>query len=457
MVLRPVHLTIFGCLFWALGLLSSVYAVCEYWGLHQTVLYPQYCMWYQSRFGWVQLVLGLSCLLASIFTGKQLFGIFLFLMASHGIVFGLWQAPIPSRADTLQGLSVNSIARYLKSSAESGGSSNSPSLFVQMRKCMVERHEQSLGKTNGALLASIVLGDKVVNLPSKVKKDFRRSGVSHLLAASGFNLSIFVTATCLCLRLITRYNTFIAFAGILSVLGFVLLAGPSPSVVRATIWAMLLLLLKLTDRRINLFALLSFSLFLHLVIDPFSILDIGWQLSYAATASILCGVKNIEECHLEKDFSITEFILKWFRSVVAVVLMAQAAVLPLACLYFKQINALFLPVNLLLDPLIAPLTILGFVSSWFSLWCPGVAWCLDKLALFPLEYMLWVTSFFSRLEFSQINIKPPPTLIFVEYCAALVYFVFAKQSQSKLKRNFRFASIVFYLSLLLLLLSSICP
>lgn len=521
---RPVHLTALGCLSWAAGLLVAIYSVCDYWSKHEPLLNPQYYMWYQLNLGWCQILIAAICVIIGIAARKDLFGVFLYLMASHGLLYGLAQAPVPDQSDicfklnqtvfvqahieeglglksslvdeiksdglvlncrssiypnktgegnhisaqakveSLQFMSVNSIGRCLKNRVfsrlhvlevdEFSNCSLSVPVFVQMRKLMVERHEEILGSVNGALLASIVLGDKVVDLPSSVKSDFRRSGVSHLLAASGFNLSIFVTAMCLCLRLITRYSAIISIAGILSVISFVLLAGPSPSVVRAAIWAVLLLLLKLTDRRINLFALLAFSMFLHLVIDPFSILDIGWQLSYAATASIICGVENIVGKENGQKFSILESILKWFRTASIVVLMAQAAVLPLACLYFKQINAMFLIVNLMLDPLVAPLTILGFISSWVSLVGRDVAWVLDILAYYPLEYMLWVTNFFSRVEISQISIKPPPTWILCEYSIAFIYFVYAKQG---LKRDFKFASLVFFLSLLLLLLSSICP
>lgn len=519
-------MTAIGCLFWAAGLCAAIICICDYYRVNDSTINPQYYIWYQSNFVWCQWLIAFLCGLVALLWRNISFGVYLHLMASLGLLFGLMQAPVPrvddisfeqgkdvlirahieealglktylindivcnghvlechssifsnkvdagkdifatAKVGSLKNMSRSSVARALKNGVfsclrivqvkETYWSSKKLPVFVQMRKTMVERHEQILGKTNGTLLASIVLGDKVVDLPASVKIDFRRSGVSHLLAASGFNLSIFITAMCLCLRTITRYGAIIAFAGILSVLCFVLLAGLSPSVVRAAIWAILLLLLKLKDSRINLFALFSFSMFLHLIIDPFSILDIGWQLSYAATASIICGVQHLESEFSEKSFSVMQAVIKWLRSATVVVLMAQAAVLPLACLYFKQINLLFLPVNLLLDPLVAPLTILGFISSWAGLLWRELAWCLDMLAYYPLEYMLWVTSSFAKLEFSQVDIKPPPLWILVEYSTALIYFVFANQS-CKDKPNSRFASVVFYLSLLLLLLSSICP
>lgn len=524
MDLRPVHLTIFGCVFWALGLFASIYSVCDYWCHHNLFSCVQYYKWYQTNFGWCQICIALLCLAVVLITRKEYFGVFLYLVANLAIVFGLLQAPTPlpddyyfvpgrtvllsahvedglglktssiqeikindqkvestssiypneikqgkhvliqAQSKSLEGMNLNSIARFLKIRIFSrlnilyeqviGDCPCSLPVFVRMRKCMVERHEQILGKTNGALLSSIVLGDKVVDLPSVVKNNFRRSGVSHLLAASGFNLSIFVTAMCLALRLFTRFSLLVSTAGIISVIGFVLLAGPSPSVIRAAIWAILLLLFKLSDRRINLIALLAFSMFLHLVMDPFSILDIGWQLSYAATASIVCGVENVVLEKQENKLPILKSLFLWFRSASSVVLMAQAAILPLACLYFKQINALFLVVNLLLDPLVAPLTILGFVSSWVCLLDRELGWYLDILAFYPLEYMLFLTSFFSRLEFSQLNIKPPPVWILIEYTFAFIYFIVTKQI---CKRDFKFACIVFLLSLSLLLVSSICP
>lgn len=62
----------------------------------------------------------------------------------------------------------------------------------KIRKGIINTHISHLGDHSGKLLASIVLGDRAVNLPSKVRDSFRACGLSHLLAASGFNLSILV-------------------------------------------------------------------------------------------------------------------------------------------------------------------------------------------------------------------------------------------------------------------------
>lgn len=515
---RPVLLTATGCLYWTAGLFVAVYAVCHYWSINDCCTVPQYCIWYQKSFSNFQWYLAAACFSVSLFCKKDLPGIFLYLMATQGLVFGLVQAPFPESSDlcfkkpgtafyveghtgeslgyksailsdieensgfilpckscvykvsavegkhvagiavleNMKGLSISNIGKYLKNgifsrlriddSVEKYCPHVEP-IFISIRKNMVEKHIQALGKTRGTLLSSIVLGDKVVDLPSFVKGNFRRSGVSHLLAASGFNLSIFVASICLCLRFCTRSAIACAIAGMLATISFVLLAGTSPSVIRAAVWAILLLVLKLTYRRVHMGALFSFAMFIHLVLDPFSVLDIGWQLSYAATASIICGVEYFGR---EKKF----FVWRWFKSTVSVILMAQAAVLPLACLYFKQINLLFLASNLFLDPLVAPLTILGFASSWFCLLSPELAHWLDLLAYFPLEYMLFITKYFASLKFSQLNIAPPPGWILCEYTASLMYFVLERQRK---KGQEKFACLVYLLSLALLLLASICP
>ncbi len=521
-VFRTTSITVAGCLFWAAGLLSAVICVCDYWLKNDPSLQPRYYIWYLIYFGWFQWYLAGVCILASYAFGSRLAGVFFYLIATQGLIYGLIQAPVPkaddmcflkqgtivnldfhveegmgfdsTRITEMQGknlkigagckcsaypsefqdglhveacvsvegirkMSINSMGRYLKDGVYSRLKIESvscvksccrpPPFFVCMRKRMVERHEEILGQTRGALLSSIVLGDKVVALPDFVKRNFRKSGVSHLLAASGFNLSIFVAALCLALRLFTKSQWVIAGAGMVSVISFVLLAGASPSVVRAAIWAALLLTLKLAHRRVNLLALFCLSMFLHLAFDPFSILDIGWQLSYAATISIICGIDN-------EGFEQKNFFWRWFKSAATVILMAQAAVLPLACLYFKQVNWLFLASNLLLDPLVAPLTILGFISSWLGLFSRDLAWCLDILSYYPLEYMLSLTKFFGALKFSQLNIHPPAIWILCVYAASFIYFVY-----SNCKRNYQddkiFASLVYFLSLILLLLSSICP
>lgn len=516
-VFRPVLLTATGCLYWTAGLFVAVYSVCHYWISNNPGAQPQYCIWYQQNFAAFQIFLACACLLVSLGCKKDLPGVFLYFMATLGLLFGLLQAPAPEGSDlyflepgatldvkahigesvgyktaliteictepkisadckssihqisakegrhiagkaTLEGIkdeSISNAARCLKNRIfsrlrlEGATEETCPCpepFFVSIRKLMVAHHAKALGKTRGALLSSIVLGDKVVELPAFVKGRFRRCGVSHLLAASGFNLSIFVGAICLGLRFCTRSIGLIAIAGITAIASFVLLAGSSPSVIRAAIWAALLILLRLTHRQVHMGALFSFSMLIHLALDPFSVLDIGWQLSYVATAGILCGIEHV--------MSEPKFCFKqWLKSTVIVILVAQAAVLPLACLYFKQINCLFLVSNLALDPFVAPLTILGFASSWICLCSADLAWCLDMLAYYPLEYMLFVTRFISALKFSQFDIAPPPGLILCIYATSFLYLIYVRDKHNQK----RFAALVYGLSLALLLLSSICP
>ncbi|MBX9723840.1 MAG: ComEC/Rec2 family competence protein, partial [Candidatus Obscuribacterales bacterium] len=110
------------------------------------------------------------------------------------------------------------------------------------RESLLSFHRNALGAEDGDLLASIVLGDKAVKLGQDITDKFRACGLSHILAASGFNLSVVAIAIYFVLRFCVR-NLWIANSiCFLGMLVFVVIAGPSPSVVRACLMGALLLL-----------------------------------------------------------------------------------------------------------------------------------------------------------------------------------------------------------------------
>ncbi len=159
-----------------------------------------------------------------------------------------------------------------------------------------------------------------------------------------------------------------------------------------------LLVIKLTKLRAQLLATLASALLITLIADPGALTDVGLQLSYAATAGLILCARPLSEliCAGRK-----EKIIRWFAETVAVVFASQLAVLPIQLVYFWQLGLMFLPANLVITPILAPLTILGFVSSVLALFFPLhgfvestfslLVWMVDMLALLPLELMLrWV-------------------------------------------------------------------
>lgn len=278
-----------------------------------------------------------------------------------------------------------------------------------IRNSIVSTHRFNLGQERGNLLSSIVLGEAAVGLDDDVQKLFRETGLSHLLAASGFNLTIIVASVYFVARAITKSISLISVFSLAAVAGFVCLAGNSPSVMRAAIMCVLVIASKWAFRRLHMGSALASSLILAIIQDPICVTDIGFQLSYAATAGILLGAQPLSE-------SFQKYI-KWTPMVcmcdlVAVILVAQLTVLPLQMLYFWQVGMLFLPANIIVDPFIVPITSLGFLSSLIAplsnyvAGCTQICWGLDQITGIMLNCIVRILKLMTSVGETQIRGAP---------------------------------------------------
>ena len=271
-----------------------------------------------------------------------------------------------------------------------------------IRQRLVAIHEANLGAELGDLLCSMVLGDRAVSPDASIEDSFRQVGLSYILAASGFNLTIVTAVTYLSLRLIVPSIRLVNAVSFLAMVCFVGIAGASSSIVRAALMCGMVLLAKSFFRSVDIACALAASLMVNLMIDPWSIMDVGLQLSYGATIGIVCSASALSALLYGGGGR----VLKWTADTFAVVVTAQASVMPIQLVYFFQAGALFLPANLLVAPLITPLTVLGFASSMLSLLhtsCAGLNAIVDRLCFLidlscrlPLEYMLTVVRYLAH-------------------------------------------------------------
>ncbi|MEZ4488165.1 MAG: ComEC/Rec2 family competence protein [Cyanobacteriota/Melainabacteria group bacterium] len=327
-------------------------------------------------------------------------------------------------------------------------------MIEEMRSAIISQHRANLDRTEGDLLSSIVLGDRSTDLPKEVLADFRKTGLSHLLAASGFNLSILVGAIFYLFSFKGGRRATVAIIALSGIAIFVLLAGLSASVARAASMWSLIVLLRLLYRRPNPCSLLSLSLFIFVFTDPVCLLDVGLQLSYAATYGIICGIKPL---HQRLEDSTKNRPLKWLLELVSVILLAQAAVLPIQLYYFWETGLMFVAANLLLDPVVAPVTICGFLSSLSIIFATllkplaepllYLAFGLDRLANLPLSYMLHVAHSLASIENSSLVTGPPPVWSIALYGTSYYLVVKNLAGGQKLMQ----AVLLYSLSLILLL------
>jgi competence protein ComEC len=224
-------------------------------------------------------------------------------------------------------------------------------------------------------------------MPADLNDDARTAGLSHLTAVSGENCAI-VLALVLALvkptRLGRRGRSLVAFLGLV---GFVVLARPSPSVLRAALMGGIALLgLALGRRRAAVPALLGAATLL-LLADPDLALAAGFVLSVLATGSLLLIAPGWAD-------ALAERMPRPLAETLAIPLAAQVAVTPVVVLLSGSISLAAVPANLLAAPAVPVATVLGVVVVLLAPIASGAAAHVATVAGWPCS---WIAAVAHRL------------------------------------------------------------
>jgi competence protein ComEC len=227
-----------------------------------------------------------------------------------------------------------------------------PSWPVSIRSHAREAIERALPPASAALLAGLLLGERT-SLPPEIDTAFRRAGVYHVLAVSGFNVALIAGATFALLRLVRFPRRAAAGGAIVVVAGFAAVVGPQPSVLRAAIMATLILGALLVERDASVLNGLALAAIVILSLRPGDLHDPGFQLSFAATTGIV----------------VAPLPHGLVAGAVGVSLAAELAVLPITLAHFNQLSVIGPLANLGAVPLAGVATIVGLagaVASWMT-------------------------------------------------------------------------------------------
>jgi competence protein ComEC len=240
-----------------------------------------------------------------------------------------------------------------------------------------------LGPTAAALLPGLVTGD-VSGLPAEVIHDFHSSGLIHLVAVSGSNLAIVCGAVLLVLRAVGAGPVLSATGAGLALLGFIVLTGPEPSVLRAAGMGGIALLALLLGRQRDALPALAGSALLLVLISPPLALSPGFALSVLATAGLilLAPVWCAALCR--------RGVPPGWAEALAVSAAAHVVTAPLIAALSGEISIVAVVANLLAEPVIAPATVLGVLATVTSPMSAGFARFLVWLAGPELEWVLAV-------------------------------------------------------------------
>jgi competence protein ComEC len=228
---------------------------------------------------------------------------------------------------------------------------------------------------------------------SGLLENYNRSGTSHIVAVSGYNIAIIVGALSILAWVLGRRLSF--WVSLLFICSFVIVAGASPSVIRAGVMGMLLLLGFKIGRLYSVIPALMFAGVLMLWINPKILLaDIGFQLSFCATLGIILFMPLWEE--LAKNWP----KLAGLKSIFFVSVSAIFATLPITLPTFSQLSLVALPANLLVLPAVPLAMLFGFLTV-LPITAPGFAFLANGF----LTYILLVVETLGQLPMAVLNFQ----------------------------------------------------
>ncbi|MCY9782702.1 ComEC/Rec2 family competence protein [Nocardiopsis sp. EMB25] len=224
----------------------------------------------------------------------------------------------------------------------------------------------ALPQPERGLLPALVVGD-VSLLREETAEDFRATGMSHLLTVSGSNLAV-LTGFVLGLARWLRAPRWCSVAGgALMIWLFVLVCRPEPSVIRAAFMGSLALLALATGRSHAALGALSVTVVGVLFVSPGLAGSFGFALSVLATAGILLLVPSWTQAWSRR-------MPHPLAEAVAVAVAAQVAVAPVLVLLSGEVAWVAVPANVLAAPVVASVTVAGFVLAVLSVvWPVGAA------------------------------------------------------------------------------------
>ncbi|MEI6133066.1 MAG: DNA internalization-related competence protein ComEC/Rec2 [Bacillota bacterium] len=235
-------------------------------------------------------------------------------------------------------------------------------LFVfgqSIKNLLINSIRSVLPEKNAALLNSMLIG-YTDDLDQETKQDFSDSGLSHLMAVSGMNVTFVLIPILFLSKLFGVKRKRSGIVGLFSLIVFIFITGFAASIVRASIMAAVILVAKMIDRESDFGTSIALASIIMIVVNPMIVFDLGFQFSFSATIGIVIMGGKLSNWMQHKRLA------KPLAEVLSVTLAAQLAVLPIMVNYFNQISLISVISNLLVVPLSGLITVLGFILAGFS-------------------------------------------------------------------------------------------
>ena len=277
---------------------------------------------------------------------------------------------------------------------------------------------------------ALLIGDRT-DIDYETETAFKVSGIMHIIAVSGLHVSILFT---LIYQLCLKQRTLVAFIGISVMVVFTAVAGFSPSVTRASIMMILMMLAMVFDRDYDGPTELAFACLVMLAANPLVITSVSFQLSVASVAGIFLFREGIYNWIFERLGKIRHpKIRKWITGSLAVTLSAMTLTTPLVAWYYGTVSLVGILTNVLV------LWAVMFIFYGIILVCllaaiwPGFAGVVAWLIAWPIRYVLLVAKVMASIPMAAVYTRSIYIVLWLVFSYVLLgIFLISRRKRPKL-------------------------
>ncbi|MCK4664819.1 MAG: ComEC family competence protein [Bacteroidales bacterium] len=306
--------------------------------------------------------------------------------------------------------------------------------FILLKANSIREKLMSIYENSGikgselGVLSALTLGYKN-KLDEQTKRAYSSSGGMHVLAVSGLHVGIIFVVLNSLFFFFNRYkygkflkSTLIIFL----LLAYAILTGLSPSVLRATIMFCFVIIGTSMKKQTNIYNTLAAAAFFMLLINPYLITEVGFQLSYLAVIGIVYFQPKIYSLFYTKNWLFDKI---W--SLTSVSIAAQITTFPISLYYFHQFPNYFLLTNMIVIPFATLLIYIAgslFLFSYFE----AITQIIGKILTFLIKTLNNSVIFIEQLPHSiasNISITLPETILI--YIAITIFTIYIIKKQTK--------------------------
>lgn len=306
-----------------------------------------------------------------------------------------------------------------------------------LKQKILNLHNSTLPYPYSHLFTGLIFGEDGTQLPEEMKARYKLTGLSHLLVVSGSQVSllsgiVFHIISWLGFR---RWKGLTAITLVNVVFYFV--TGGGASILRAILMNIVMVFSKLFFYKLNPLSAISFSGLLMVCINPFVIYDVGAQLSFLATFSLVYGVDYVEPL-------LSKRLHRVLRTALALSLAPFIFTTPLLWFHFHTISFVSILSNLLVVNMIECLVVIGFFSTLIGLVIPPLGYILNQACLGVIWILEWSTQWLSQLPLAELVVPLHGGLFMAVYLyLGLLGYCLQHNKQVLIKRASIFVLVLF--------------